>query len=51
MHQTSFADMRGIPIPMIGDCICPGKGKFKVLSRTFSYDSGLTVYYACEPTR
>lgn len=47
--QAGFGDMRGIPIPMIGDSVCPGKGKFKVVSRTFNYDSGLTVYYYCVP--
>jgi hypothetical protein len=50
--QASFKDMRGIHIPMIGDSVCPGKGSFKVVSRTFSYDdSGLTMYYLCEPDK
>jgi len=49
--QVSFEDMRGIPIPLIGDSVCPGKGKFKVISRTFSYDKGLTMYYLCEPDK
>jgi hypothetical protein len=51
MFQAGFNDMRGIPIPMIGDSVCPGKGKFKVVSRTFSYDSGLTMYYLCVPEK
>ncbi len=49
IFQASFEDMRGIPIPMIGDSMTPGKGEFKVVSRTFNYDKGLTVYYACAP--
>jgi hypothetical protein len=49
--QASFTDMRGIHVPMIGDSVCPGKGKFKVVSRTFSYESGLTMYYLCEPEK
>jgi hypothetical protein len=43
--------MRGIPIPMIGDFVCPGKGKFKVVSRTISYDNGITMYYLYEPDK
>jgi hypothetical protein len=43
--------MRGIPIPMIGDSVCPGKGKFKVVSRTISYDNGITMYYLYEPDK
>jgi hypothetical protein len=48
--QATFADLRGIPIPTIGDCVCPGKGDYRILNRTFSYDSsGLTIYFDCEP--
>jgi hypothetical protein len=36
---------------MIGDSMTPGKGKFKVLSRTFNYDRGLTMYHLCEPEK
>ncbi|HEY6769866.1 MAG TPA: hypothetical protein VI386_34440 [Candidatus Sulfotelmatobacter sp.] len=51
VFQVSFNDMRDIPMPMIGDSVCPGKGKFKVVSRTFSYDSGLTMYHLCAPEK
>ncbi len=47
--QQTYDDLRGIPIPTTNDCICPGKGKYKILSRTFGYhSSGLTVYFLCE---
>jgi hypothetical protein len=47
--QQAFDDMRGIPIPNIGDSVCPGKGQFKIVNRTFAYSpSGLTIYYLCE---
>jgi hypothetical protein len=49
--QATFADLRGVPIPTIGDCVCPGKGQYEILSRTFAYaDSGLTIYFNCKPT-
>lgn len=51
MFQVGFDDMRGIPMPLIGDSVCPGKGSFKVRSRTFSYNKGLTMYYLCEPEK
>jgi hypothetical protein len=51
-HQVSFSDMRGVPIPAIGDSVTPGKGTFRVVKRVFSYDGqGLTIYYACEPNK
>ncbi|NYF79094.1 hypothetical protein HDF17_001381 [Granulicella arctica] len=47
--QQSYDDLRGIPIPNVGDSICPGQGQCKILSRTFSYHSqGLTIYFLCE---
>jgi hypothetical protein len=47
--QQTYADLRGIPIPTIGDYICPGKGQYKILTRTFNYaEAGLTVYFLCE---
>jgi hypothetical protein len=33
---------------MIGDSVRPGKGKFKVVSRTI-YNNGITAYYLYEP--
>jgi len=48
-YQATFADLHGIPIPSVGDCICPGKEQYKILSRTFAYsDSGLDIYFNCE---
>lgn len=48
-RQQSYADLRGIPIPGIGDCICPGQGNFEIKRRTFNYhDRGLTIYFWCE---
>jgi len=48
-RQQSYDDLRGIPIPQIGDCVCPGQGDFKVINHTFAYQSeGLTIYYVCE---
>jgi len=48
--QWTFEDARGIPIPTIGDCINPGKGEYKILSRTFSFDDpNFTIYFNCEP--
>jgi len=47
--QQTWDDLRGIPVPLIGDWICPGKGDYRILNRTFSYDeSGVTVYFLCE---
>ena len=47
--QQTYGDLRGIPIPTTDDCICPGKGTYKILKRTFAYgDSGLTVYFECQ---
>ncbi len=48
MRQT-WDDLRGIPIPAVGDCIAPGQGDYRILNRTFSYDaSGVTIYFLCE---
>jgi hypothetical protein len=48
--QQTYGDLRGIPIPTTDGCICPGKGKYKILSRTFAYSSsGLDVYFDCAP--
>ena len=45
----SFEDLKGIPIPDIGDCVCPGQGHFRVKLRTFRYSpKELTVFYQCE---
>jgi hypothetical protein len=50
--QATFEDMTGIPIPTIEDCICPGEGQYKILSRTFNYsDSGLEIIFNCEPVK
>lgn len=48
--QWTFDDMRGVPIPLIGDCICPGRGEYRIKNRTISYTGKvMTVYINCTP--
>lgn len=44
-----FRQEQGSVYVLMVDCICPGKGQYKILSRTFAYgDSGLDLYFNCE---
>jgi hypothetical protein len=47
--EWSFDSTSGLPIPLVGDCVAPEKGAYRVTDRTFEFNGDvMTVSMWCE---
>jgi hypothetical protein len=47
--EWSFDSTSGLPIPLVGDCVAPEKGAYRVTDRTFEFNGDvMTISFWCE---